>query len=162
MKTVLELGAPLETLTGDELKDALDVQTQNYFRQYARGMKYLRMSPAQATIAAGAFSFDGSSATGYGPREGFVWTIRRLVVTGLATGTTPDVINFYRGTPGVGSPLWQLNGNSFGSTFGKCEMLLLGGEVLSFANSGATTATGKVTVTADVLEVAAEELYKFF
>ncbi len=161
MKTVLELGAPIETLTRDELDGALDVQTQKYFQQYARGMKYLRTSPAVAPISGAAFSFDGSSGAGHGPREGFVWTIRRLLVTGLATGTTPDVINFFRGSPS-GIPLWQLNGNSFGSTFGKCELLLLGGEVLSFASSGTVTATGQITVTADVLEVAAEELYKFF
>lgn len=162
MKTILELGAQLDTLDAKELENALARQSQEWFRQHARGIKYLRFGPYAATIAANAFSFDGSGAAqnaATGPRDGFVWSIRRLLVTGLGTGATPDVINFYRNRT-TGTPIWQLNGNSFGQTFGKCEMLLLSGETLSFANSGSVTATGTVTVSGDVIEVAAEEIYK--
>lgn len=162
MKTTLELGAQLDTLNAAELQQALDMQTQNWFRQYARGVKYMRFGPFTATIASSAFSFDGSGAgqnAATGPREGFVWTIRRLLATGLGTGATPDVINFYR-NQATGIPVWQLNGNSFGVTFGKGEMVLLPGETLSFANSGTVTATGTVTVSGDVFEVPGEEIYK--
>jgi hypothetical protein len=156
-----DVGAEYEALTRDELGEELRRAAQTSQQEYARGMKYLRMSPAVAPVAGGAFSFDGSQSAGHGPREGFLWTIRRLLVSGLAAGTTPDVINFYRGSP-QGVPVWQLNGNSFGQTFGKCELLLLGGEVLSFANLGTVTATGQIVVTADILEVAAEEIFKLY
>lgn len=162
MLTTLQLGAPLETLTSSELEDILARQAQAWYRQYALGIKYLRFGPFSAAIASSAFTFDGSGAgqnAQLGPRPGFIWSIRRLLVTGLGTGASPDVINFYRNEPS-GTPVWQLNGNSFGVTFGKCEMLLLDGETLSFANSGTITATGNVTVSGDVLEVAAEEIYK--
>lgn len=162
MKTRLELGANLETLTKGEIKDELACQTQEIYRQFARGVKYLRFGPYAQTIASNAFSFDGSSAgqnSSLGPREGFIWSVRRILVTGLATGVTPDVVNIYRGNPS-GVPVWQLNGNSFGTTFGKGELLLLPGEVLSFANSGSVTATGQVTFSGDILECAAEEIFK--
>ena len=162
MKTKLELGAQLDTLNRGELRDELATQSQEIYRQFARGVKYLRFGPYATTIASAAFSFDGSSAgqnAQLGPREGFVWSVRRLVVTGLGTGTTPDVVNIYRGNPS-GIPVWQLNGNSFGTTFGKGELLLMPGEVLSFANSGSVTATGQVTFSGDVLECAAEEIFK--
>lgn len=161
MKTTLQLGAQLENLTQEEMHQELAVHAQETYRQFARGCKYLRFGPLSATIASNAFSFDGTGTPGTGPRDGFIWTIRRLLVTGLATGATPDLINFYRGKPS-GTPIWQLNGNSFGATFGKCEMLLLPGEVLAFANSGTTAATGTVTVSGDIQEVAAEEIFKLF
>lgn len=162
MRTALELGAQLDMVSPEELEAAFAQHAQTYFQQLARGVKYLRFGPFPVTIAAGAFSFDGSGADqnlAAGPREGFVWTIRRLLVSGLGTGGTPDVINFYR-NKASGIPFWQLNGNSFGQTFGKCEMLLLGGETLCFANSGSITATGQVTVSGDAIEVAAEEIWK--
>lgn len=161
-RTTLELGAQLDMLTPAEAEQIIAAQAQAYFQQYARGIKYLRFGPFPATIAGNAFSFDGTGADqnlAAGPREGFLWSIRRLLVTGLGTGSTPDVINFYRNKPS-GIPLWQLNGNSFGQTFGKTELLLMGGEALCFANLGSVTATGQVTVSGDVIEVAAEELFK--
>lgn len=159
MKTDLALGATIDTLDKGELRQELATQTQEAYAQLARGVKYLRFGPVATTVANSAFTFDGSQAGNLGPREGFVWTIRRLLVTGLGTGTTPDVINFYRG-PASGIPLWQLNGNSFGATFGKCELLLLPGEYLSFASSGTIAATGQITVSGDLVEAAAEEIFK--
>lgn len=161
MKTTLNMNAPLDTLDRTELKAELAVQTQESYQQLARGVKYLRFGPIATTIASNAFSLDGSGAPGgsLGPREGFMWSVRRLVITGLGTGTSPDVVNIYRGNP-AGIPVWQLNGNSFGTTFGKGELVLLGGEVLSFANSGTIAATGQVTFSGDLVEVPAEEFFK--
>jgi hypothetical protein len=160
MQTRLELGATIDTLTRTEVSGALAEHAQEIYRQQARGCKYMRMPPAQAQISNSTFSLDGSRY-GLGPREGFVWSLRRLAVSGLTAGTTPDVVNLYRnGTSGL--PIWQLNGNNWGATFGKCEFLLLGGETLSIASLGTVTATGQVTLTGDLLEVPAEEIYKLF
>lgn len=159
MKTVLELGASLDTLTRDELSEELARQTQDAYRQLARGVKYMRFGPVATTIASSAFSLDGTGHPQLGPREGFVWSIRRLLITGLTSSATPDVVNIYRNGP-TGIPVWQLNGNSFGVTFGKCEFLLLPGEALSIANSGTIAATGQVTISGDLVEAAAEEIFK--
>lgn len=159
MKTTFDIGAPFETLTQGELRDELTRVEQERIRQYARGIKYMRFGPVAVTIASNAFSIDGTSLPDMGPRDGFIWSIRRILVTGLATGATPDVVNLYRNKPS-GIPVWQLNGNTFGTTFGKTELLLLGGETLSIANSGSITATGQVTLSGDALEVPAEEIVK--
>lgn len=160
MEQPLSVGSTLDVLTKRELRESLDDHAQHLVMNFARGVKFLRFGPWSATIASNAFSFDGSQTSGTGPREGFVWTIKRLVVTGLATGTTPDIVNFYRGAPTGAVPLWQLNGNSFAATFGKGDLLLLPGEYLSFKNVGSTTATGNVSIAGDVLECAAEEIIK--
>lgn len=156
---MLQLGAPIETLTQGELHTELAGVSQEIFRQFGRGVKYLRFGPIPTTIAGNAFTLDGSSVNGLGPRSGFCWAIRRITVWGLANGTTPDVANLFRNqTSGV--PIWQFNGNNFAYTFGKLEMLLLPGETLSLVNSGTITATGQVSISGDILEVAAEEISK--
>lgn len=161
MKTQLELGATLETLTRDELSQELAAQTQQFFAQYARGMKYMRFGPISATATGGVLSFDGSGVPGAGPRGGYVWSVRRIAFTGLTTGTTPDLVNLYRSQP-TGTPVWQFNGNNWAYTFGKTEMLLMGGETLSFASTGTFAATGQITMSGDLLEVPAEEIFKLF
>lgn len=161
MKTQLELGAQLETLTRGELSEELARNTQEFFAQYARGQKYLRFGPIAATVAAGAVSFDGSGAAGTGPRGGFVWSVRRMAFTGLTAGGSPDVVNLFRNTL-TGPPVWQFNGNNWAYTFGKTEMLLLPGETISFANVGSLAATGQITVSGDYLEVPAEQISKLF
>lgn len=159
MRTTLELGGVFDTLTRDELHEELTETAQTYFQQYARGVKYLRMPTASATIASNAFTIDGTSGPTLGPRTGYIWTFRRLAVTGLGTGTTPDVANLYRNNTSA-PPVWQFNGNNFVYTFGKTEMLLLPGETLSLTNLGSVTATGTIYLSGDLIEVAAEELFK--
>lgn len=160
MENRLELGSTISTLTQGELRDELAVHAQETFRQLARGVKYLRLQPTAATIAANKFTLDGSNF-GLGPREGFIWSFTRLAVTGLAAGATPDAVNVFRNQPG-GIPIWQLNGNNFAQTFSKLQMLLLPGETLSIANSGNITATGSVVLSGDYVEVAAGEIFKLF
>lgn len=162
MRSTLELGAQLDTLDRGELRSELAAHAQERYQQFARGIKYLRFGPFTTPIASNAFSLDGTGAgqnRSIGPREGFIWSVRRITVTGLTTGTTPDVANLFRGNPS-GIPVWQFNGNNFAYTFGKTELLLLAGEVLSLANQGNITATGNVTISGDLLEVPAEEIFK--
>jgi len=162
MRTTLELGGQLETLTADELDATLSRHAQQWMQNAARSVKYTRFGPAGAAVASSAVTFDGTgngqNAT-TGPREGFVWGIKRLAVAGLTSGTTPDVVNLYRNQPS-GAAIWQFNGNNFAYTFGKGEMLLLPGETLSFASVGTIAATGQITLSGDIIQVAAEEIWK--
>lgn len=159
MKTQLELGATLDTLTREELSQELNTVAQTYFQQFGRGIKYLRFGPVAVKISGNAFSLDGTSTSGLSPREGFSWSILRVTVSGLATGATPDLANLYRNQPG-GIPVYQFTGNNFVGLFSKFQLVLLPGETLSLANSGSIAATGSVTISGDVLEVAAEEMSK--
>lgn len=160
MKTVLQLGSTLDTLDRGELRSELALQTQDELRQLARSCKYLRLPNTSMAVASTAASLDGSGA-GLGPRDGFIWTIRRLAISGLTTGATPDVVRVFRDSP-TGIPVWEINGNNWSYTFGKCELLLLGGETLSFASVGVINAAGPLTISGDLLEVAAEEIFKLF
>jgi hypothetical protein len=159
-KTVLQLGSTVETLTPGELRNELAATSQEIFRQFGRGVKYLRFGPLASSLSVGGggtLTIDGSSVQGLGPREGFVWTVRRITVAGLAAGATPDTALLYRNNPG-GIPVWKFDGTDPIQRFGKLEMMLLGGETLSLVATvaGAT----QVTISGDVLEVAAEEVSK--
>jgi len=162
MRQTLEIGSEWNMLDSDELDAVLSKHYQQWLQNAARSVKYSRFGPAGTAVASSAVTFDGSGNaqnTAIGPRDGFVWSIKRLAVSGLATGTTPDVVNLYRNKPS-GTAIWQFNGNNFAYTFGKGEMILLPGETLSFASSGTLAATGQITITGDYVQAAAEELWK--
>lgn len=158
MRTQMQIGAELDMVSPTELDSSLARVVQEDQRQRARSVKYLRFGPYVKPIVNSAFTLDGSTL-GIGPREGFAWAIRRITVTGLATGASPDIANLFRNQAG-GIPIWQFNGNNFAYTFSNAQLILLGGETLTLANVGAMTATGMATLSGDLVEVAAEELYK--
>jgi hypothetical protein len=161
--TKFEIGAQLETLSPSEFNEGLDkhlgLVAQRFLQEYARGFKYQRFGPVNATVSGGTLSLAGSASGQLGPREGFAWSVRRIGIWGLAAGVTPDVVNLYRNSTSR-PPIWQLNGNNFAYTWGKFELLLLPGEHLDLAGTGLTT-TSQVSIDGDVIEVAAEELAKF-
>jgi hypothetical protein len=97
----------------------------------------------------------GNNAT---PDPGFVWSVRHLVIEGLASGATPDVINILRGSRIV----WQLNGNQFAQTWGRGEMILNAGETFTYASVGTFAATGKIIIHGMALSVPAEMIGKFY
>ena len=158
MKSTLELGSHIDTLDRSELRDELAVHAQDRFRQFARGVKYLRFGPFGTHAVSSAFAIDGTQL-GIGPREGFLWSIRRITVFGLVGGTTPDTALLYR-NQAAGIPIWQFTGNSQFATFGKMEIALLGGETLSLASSGTIASTGLISISGDYMEVPAEEVFK--
>lgn len=140
------------------LDEALEKNRDEENRAVLEGIKYFRMptlyaSPASGTVVLGQ-SWAGQSYTGQviSPNQGYAWSIRRLSCAGLGTGTTPDILNIYRnGTQN--NPVWQLNGNNWGYSFGPTELLLLPGEQLVAASVGSMTATTQVTLTGDAIEV---------
>jgi len=56
--------------------------------------------------------------------------------------------------------LWQFNGNNFGYTFGKLELLVMGGETLSLQSVGTFASTSLITLSGELTEVPSEMVYK--
>ena len=148
----------VKPLTRDELAEVLREDREAVEAARLEGIKYFRLPTLYATPASGTVvlgqSWSGQSYTGQiiGPNEGYVWSIRRLAANGLGTGTSPDILNVYRNGTGV-APVWQLNGNNWGYSFGPTEMLLLPGENLVGMSLGSLVSTAQVTLTGDAIEV---------
>jgi hypothetical protein len=143
-----------QQILGEALKENRDEEN----RAALEGIKYFRLPTLYATPASGTVvlgqSWAGQSYTGQiiGPNSGFAWSVRRLSANGLGTGNSPDILNVYRnGTQG--NPVWQLNGNNWGYSFGPAELLLLPGELLVAASLGSMTSTQQITLTGDAIEV---------
>ena len=88
------------------------------------------------------------------PDEGRAWYLRHLVITGLTTGATPDVVNILRGN----TVIWQLNGNQFAQTWGKSDIKIAPGESLAYQSVGTFAATGNITITGAVDDYPAEKI----
>ena len=152
----LDFGAEVDFLTPAEFDSALKDRLATWETERLRGIKWMRLPEVlSGKAASSAISLGETSGQIVGPRQGYVWSIRRLVVNGLTSGATPDVVNLYRsGT--TGQPLWQFNGNSFGATFGRLELTLNGGETLALASVGTFNSTSQVTLSGELLEAPAE------
>ena len=156
-KYALKAGAEIEVVTPGELQATLS--QHEAWREIARmhGIKHMRL-PENLSGKAASSALALSVANGQpavGPREGYIWVARRLVVNGLTSGASPDVVNLYHDST-TGQPLWQFNGNNFGYTFGKLEITLNGGETFALASVGTFNATGTITLSGEVVEVPAE------
>jgi hypothetical protein len=118
----------------DAVHSAITEQSQWMMERY-RGETFLRLPVISAT-GANPFSMGGDTGLGLGtPNQGFVWSIRHLVIENLTSGGTPDVVNIRRGGA-TGQILWQLNGNQFAQTFGRGEIILHPGETLFYQSVG--------------------------
>ncbi len=148
----------VKPLTRDELAEVLREDREAVEAARLEGVKYFRLprlyaTPASGTVVLGE-SWSGQPYTGQsiGPNQGFVWSVRRLTCNGLGTGTSPDILNIDRNGLHT-DPVWQLNGNNWGYSFGPTEMLLLPGEKLVAQSLGSLVATVQVTLTGDAIEV---------
>jgi hypothetical protein len=140
------------------VRDYITAQNDKY-----RGVKHFRLPLMQGTVAGAAFSIGELSGVVCGPEEGYAWAIRRLLVTGLARGATPDVAQLFRSSSAQqGGFLWEFNGNNFGYTFGKGELSLMPGDRLQLNNFGAITAAAgtQITLQGEVDETPAEMFAK--
>jgi hypothetical protein len=154
----LDFGAEVDFLDKGQLDDSLTRYFDKQESARLAGIKYMRLPMLIGTVANSAFNIGGSGPQHCGPGSGYAWSIRRLLINGLTAGVTPDIANIYR-HPNL-QPLWQLNGNSFGQTFGRLEMLFLPGEYLVVQSVGTVNATGQIIITGDAVEVPAEMIGK--
>ena len=169
------IGEIFEALTKNELDDSLT----SYRRQAtadqleaARGRKYMRVT-VTGQAAGGVLQMGGDfpNAGPAGtigpapqPRAGYAWAIRRMSVSGLTVGTTPDIVNLHRISPGTvattSSGIWQFNGNNYAYTFSHEQLVFLEGETPVLVSVGTFAATGRIALSADYVEVPQVELVK--
>jgi len=131
-------------------------------RELARGYKWMRLPEnLQGKPSGSAIQLGVVKGQILGPEQGYAWNIRRLVVTGLtASSSAPDIVNFFLNDRFTGPIWWQLNGNQFGQTFSRGELIMMPGDTLSLQNSGSIASTSLVIVSGELEEVPAEMLYK--
>lgn len=155
-------GEQIETATPDEVRGIVRearVAERAAELEHFRGVKWMRLPQLQGSASAGALSLGAASQ--YGPDQGYAWCLRRVTVTGLTSGTSPDVVNLYFNDSSTGQPIiWQFNGNNFGYTFGKCELTLRSGDILFLKSTGTFAATGNIIMAGEMIEVPAEMLPK--
>jgi hypothetical protein len=155
----LRAGVELHNMSPDEFRGIVREESALQ-RAGARALKWMRLPEVlQGKASAGVLSL-GIAVAKVGPDQGYGWRITRLVVDGLTTGATPDVVNLYRNDNTNGAPLWQFNGNNFGYTFGKGQMTLSPGDTLMLASVGTFAATGTIRLSGEIVEAPAEQLIR--
>jgi hypothetical protein len=132
-------------------------------REKLRTIKGIRLPLVRGVASGSALTLGGDTNTTagqapVGPDLGFVWSIRHLVIEGMATGATPDTLNVLRNN----RIIWQLNGNQFAQTWGRGEILLHSGETLQYQSVGAFNSTAQIIVHGLAEQVAAEQIGKFY
>lgn len=163
-----DVGAEFDSLTADEMSGLLDRQDEKQ-RANLRGIKPgMNVPPLQGFPVGGVLNIGGDTianqASGQpawsgriiGPTQGNEWSIRRLAVSGLTTGATPDVVNLILYGHDR-DPQWQFNGNNFAYTFGRGEMILRAGEGLQLVSVGTFAATGLIRLTGSLDQAPAEK-----
>jgi hypothetical protein len=144
-----------------EMRQATGEELDARERRAARGWKHMALPETlRGNVVSSAITLGNSKGQVCGPESGYVWVIRALIVTGLASGATPDIVNFYLNDRFGGPIWWQLNGNQFGETFSNLQRVIKPGETLSLQNSGSLAATGLIIVSGELDEMPAEMLFK--
>ena len=130
-------------------------------REQVRGIKWMRLPPVlQGKPSGGALAIGNPYGQTVGPRLGYAWSLRRLIVDGLTAAATPDVVNLYLDSSTGRAPMWQFNGNNFGYSFNSLEMVMLGGETLTLTSVGTFSATGVIRLSGEMIELPQEMLAK--
>lgn len=172
------IGKFFETLTQAELNESLEsyrALARAEERQRAWGKKYGRVTvtgQAAGSVLAMGGDYPNSGPGGTlvpakQPLAGYAWAVFRASVSGLTSGTTPDVVALHRTTPGalytgtsLSNGVWQFNGNNFAYTFSFGQMVFLEGETPVLTSVGTFASAARIVLSMDYQEVPQEQLYK--
>src|SRR5215469_14610681 len=147
----IQAGAKIEIPTRDEIRADTIALWSAQEREQACGFKQMRLPEVlQGFAASSAITLGNTKGQFLGPESGYVWALRRLIVSGMTSGTTPDVINLYVNDRFAGPPLWQFNGNNFGYTFSKLSLTVFGGESLSLQSVGTFASAALITLSGEL------------
>lgn len=160
-KTIFKAGVELDLLSQDELDQSLGRHFAAQEAAKLHGIKPMRLPETlYGTAASNKLTLSVANGNApVGPRSGYAWVFKRLIVNGLTSGSTPDVVNLYHDST-TGVPLWAFDGNHFGYTFGELQITLYGGETLALASVGTFNSTSQITLGGELVEVPQELLGK--
>lgn len=156
-KFKLDFGADVELLTKDEVDDSIGRLPGGIWGEYARGLKHLDLPVLSGVVAGGVLLLGGSDVAGQnrcGPRQGFFWRVTRISVYGLAAG---DVVQLYKGDAVPGRFVTAISAAA--PSFTPSHGLLLKSDNHLVVDGTGLTAT-RVTVTGEVIEAPAEQVFK--
>ena len=146
----------INVLNKDELREALDKQTIDWFQEQARGLTTARFD-GQGLISAGAVTIPAvGSPNRMGPKMGFAWTVQRISVFGLATN---DSLNIYRGSITPHNFIGTITAASPEFHVGSKGLILRADENLVLTGSS-LSATGDIVVNGEAIEVPETDLFK--
>lgn len=125
----------------DRLAEQQEQQARINERVFFTGMKPMEIALITGKASGSALLIGGDTGQALAtPESGYIWSLRKFIVEGLtAAAANPDVVNILWG----GRIQWQLNGNSFGVTFGRGEQVIWPGQTITIQSVGtfASTAT---------------------
>jgi hypothetical protein len=84
MKVEIQAGAKFETLTPQEMSDILS----GWQAEMLRGARFLHPGAVKTVSGAGVLAVTASD--NLGPREGFLWEVTRVMVSGLTAAQTAN------------------------------------------------------------------------
>jgi len=162
-QVTLQAGMKMFVPDHDDIKRAThEALTEDREFALARGNKHMDLPQTLKGIpASSAILLGAASGQVLGPESGYAWQLRRLVVSGLTAGATPDIVNLFKNDRTSGPPLWQFNGNNFGYTFGRLELVIRPGETLTLQNVGTIASTSLVMLSGELDEIPAQMLYRY-
>jgi len=138
----LHAGVELHNMSPDEFRGIL-AERSAADRAALRGIKHAAYFPKSYQGKASGGVLQLGEAQQLSPAEGYIWAIRRIVLTGLTAGATPDVVNLYF-DDSFSQAQWQFDGNHFGYGWGRGEMTIGSGQALFFQSVGTFNATGTI------------------
>lgn len=155
-KYEMKLGAKLDIPSAPELRQVLHSEFAEWFQEMNRGVDWLQFSGSANVAADGTLTLGGSSdpmsAGNLGPRDGFVWSMKRLAVVGLAPA---DAVTIYNGHP---APSAYIASSAAGGVDTDAWVLYPGDSVL-VTGTGLVAGT-QVTVTGQVKQVPVAAIWK--
>lgn len=155
----LSAGATIDLLTKQEVDQSLAAAFDQVETAKLRGIKHMRLPEMFGIAASSKLNISETNGQFVGPKSGYAWSIKRLVITGLQSGSTFDTVGIY--VSGItGQPLWVLTGNQYAASWGKLEMTLRGGETLAIGSIGTFNSTSQIIVSGELIEVPEELLGK--
>jgi hypothetical protein len=123
------------------------------------GIKFGRLPlTLSGTPAGGNLTIGGDSGQQpVGPAGGWIWEFKRIAISGLARGTSPDVMQLYFYGASGRIPQWEFNGNNWAYTFGRGELVMRPQEYIMATNIAALTSTSLITLSGNYVQYVAEK-----
>lgn len=149
MKAKLQAGMELDLLSKAEVAEVLTEARASWQKEIARGVRFRSFSSV-ATVAGGVWSIGAAAGVDQlGPREGFIWSVTRIAVSGPGLVLGTDLFSAYVSEV---TPVKLIqSGLTRGAQWDMGVLVLVGGDRLTLAGVG--TGVGEVYVSGAAVEL---------